>query len=213
MKYYSTQRPVMPGSYPKEGVVEIENFDERTLCKEIGREAWGYIEYDRELTEAETRDYELTPEGIEYWGVTVASKKQGGGLKARIENKPVRATEQPQDERWEDKSREYKRHWFSTLEEAQRALEVLESMEITIERVRGSVTQGEVRTYVNGQYILNWGDKIELIHEGEEFYGAEIGGWASKQPDSGFALGLIWHPFDYMYHYSDKVKKALGIEE
>lgn len=213
MRYYSTQRPVTPGSYPKEGVVEIKNFEEKTLCKEIGREAWGYIEYDRELTEAEARDYELTPEGIEYWGVTVASKKQGGGLKTRIENKPVRATEQPQDERWEDKAREYKRHWFSTLEEAQRASEVLENMEITIERVRGSVTQGEVRTYVNGQYILNWGDKIEIIHEGEAYYGPVIGNWASKKPDSSFVLGLIWHPFDNLYHYSDKVKKALGIEE
>lgn len=39
MRYYSTQRPVMPGSFPKEGVQEIHNFDSRTYVPEIGREA------------------------------------------------------------------------------------------------------------------------------------------------------------------------------
>ena len=45
MRYYSTQRPIMPGSYPKPAgnpVVEIRNFDARVFCGEIGREAWGY---------------------------------------------------------------------------------------------------------------------------------------------------------------------------
>lgn len=60
MRYYSTQRPVMPGSYPKKAAVEeIHNFDNKTFCEEIGREAWGYIDYREELTEAEARSYEL----------------------------------------------------------------------------------------------------------------------------------------------------------
>lgn len=43
MRYYSIMRPVMPGSYPKKAAAqEIENFDEKTFCEEIGREAWGY---------------------------------------------------------------------------------------------------------------------------------------------------------------------------
>ena len=42
MRYYSIMRPVMPGSYPKKAAAqEIENFDEKTFCEEIGREAWG----------------------------------------------------------------------------------------------------------------------------------------------------------------------------
>ena len=51
MRYYSIMRPVMPGSYPKKAAAqEIENFDEKTFCEEIGREAWGYIDYSEELT-------------------------------------------------------------------------------------------------------------------------------------------------------------------
>lgn len=61
MRYYSTQRPVMPGSFPKEGAQEIYNFDSRTFVPEIGREAWGYIEYEAPLTDREARSYELTP--------------------------------------------------------------------------------------------------------------------------------------------------------
>lgn len=38
MRYYSTQRPVMPGGFPKKPAVEkIENFDTKTFCEEIGR--------------------------------------------------------------------------------------------------------------------------------------------------------------------------------
>lgn len=37
MKYYSTQRPVAPGTFPKADgnkVVQIVNFDERQYCEE-----------------------------------------------------------------------------------------------------------------------------------------------------------------------------------
>ena len=61
MRYYSIMRPVMPGSYPKKAAAqEIENFDEKTFCEEIGREAWGYIDYSEELTESEAADGNLT---------------------------------------------------------------------------------------------------------------------------------------------------------
>lgn len=60
MRYYSTQRPVMPGSYPKSRTVRaIHNFDTKTFCEEIGREAWGYIEYDGALEKEEIEAYEL----------------------------------------------------------------------------------------------------------------------------------------------------------
>ena len=62
MRYYSTQRPVMPGSFPKPAgntVRKIENFDVRTFCEDIGREAWGYVEYDGPLSEEDAKEYEL----------------------------------------------------------------------------------------------------------------------------------------------------------
>lgn len=58
-KYYSTQRPIMLGGCPKRGLVEFYNYDRREMVKEIGREAWGYVFYNRELTEEEIKEYEL----------------------------------------------------------------------------------------------------------------------------------------------------------
>lgn len=58
-RYYSIMRPVGPGTFPKEGVQEITNYDSRTYVEEIGREAWGHIDYGRELSEKEQQDYEL----------------------------------------------------------------------------------------------------------------------------------------------------------
>ena len=79
MRYYSIMRPVMPGSYPKKAAAqEIENFDEKTFCEEIGREAWGYIDYSEELTESEAADYELVKAGLKtYWGVATSFDDRG----------------------------------------------------------------------------------------------------------------------------------------
>lgn len=59
MRYYTIMRPVAPGTFPKEGMKEFENFDCRTYIEEINHEAWGWLEYDRELTETEARSYDL----------------------------------------------------------------------------------------------------------------------------------------------------------
>lgn len=67
MKYYSTQCPVAPGTFPKpEGnrVLEIVNFGERQYCSEAGRDCWGYIEYKSPLTEKQVVDYELVREQL-----------------------------------------------------------------------------------------------------------------------------------------------------
>ena len=58
-RYYSIMRPVSIGTYPRKGAVEIVNFDYRQHVDEIGRKAWGYIDYDRELSPEEAADYEL----------------------------------------------------------------------------------------------------------------------------------------------------------
>ncbi len=73
IRYYSTQRPVMPGSFPKPDgnkVLEIVNFDERTPCPDIGRDAWGYIEYEQPLDEATARNYELVKQGKDAMKIT-----------------------------------------------------------------------------------------------------------------------------------------------
>ena len=47
-RYYSTQRPVSAGTYPKpkdNPAMLIHNYNERQYVTEIGRLAWGYIEY------------------------------------------------------------------------------------------------------------------------------------------------------------------------
>lgn len=57
--YFSTMRPVSIGTYPKKGMVRFENFEKRTYVPDIEREAWGYLEYDRELTREEMENYDL----------------------------------------------------------------------------------------------------------------------------------------------------------
>lgn len=71
-RYYSTMRPVMLGGFPKKEMVEkIENFDTKAFCEEIGRDAWGYIEYREQFTKEEADAYELTLGGMKtYYCVT-----------------------------------------------------------------------------------------------------------------------------------------------
>lgn len=218
MRYYSTQRPVGLGSFPKpEGnkVLEIHNFDGKTFCEELGQEAWGYINYEQPLATGEAERWELTPEGRLWFPVTVSSRKHGGGLRV-TSGQIVRAMQRPGDTTGDTKKMQFKTRYFSTWEEAQRVMYVLQSINITFERVRWSATQGEVKVYINGEYILNFGDNIVLQEsraDTADYYGDDIGGWRSSKPDSGFVLGLIWHPLDYVYHYSDKICKALGITQ
>ncbi len=61
-RYYSTQRPLSPGTYPRASenkVAEIQNFDNRQSVEEGKMQAWGYVEYTKPLTAKEMQDYEL----------------------------------------------------------------------------------------------------------------------------------------------------------
>lgn len=60
--YYSLHRLVSLGTFPRDGLVDFENFDSRRMVESIGREAWAVLHYDRELTEREMMDYELAGE-------------------------------------------------------------------------------------------------------------------------------------------------------
>lgn len=89
-RYYSTQRPIMPGSYPKNKyvkVLKIHNFDRKEFAQEIGQEAWGYIEYDKPLGYFAVVDYELVAvktktlhlryRGADSWGRHVYEDENG----------------------------------------------------------------------------------------------------------------------------------------
>lgn len=61
-RYYSTQRPVAPGTFPKpqgNKVLDIQNFDDKRYVESIENDAWGYIDYEQELTERDVKNYEL----------------------------------------------------------------------------------------------------------------------------------------------------------
>jgi hypothetical protein len=61
-RYYSTLRPVAPGTFPNpvdNPVVNIENFDTRSHVGKIGRDAWGYVEYEKPLTDEQIEAFDL----------------------------------------------------------------------------------------------------------------------------------------------------------
>ena len=84
---------------------------------------------------------------------------------------------------------------------------------ITVERRRSSVTQGTATVLVNGEKIMDFGDKIEIIPPGGKYYGELIGDWASVEPDVSFITGALYHPHDECYKLSELVKKALAKAE
>lgn len=64
MIYYSTLRPIAPGSYPKRPdnrPIGFTNYNERTYISLIDRMAWGEIEYPAPLTAEEADEYDLVP--------------------------------------------------------------------------------------------------------------------------------------------------------
>ena len=63
-KYYSTQRPVDIGTFPKpphNAPDKIVNYDQRVPVEGGAFRAWGEVVYDTPLTEGELRSYELRP--------------------------------------------------------------------------------------------------------------------------------------------------------
>ena len=82
-------------------------------------------------------------------------------------------------------------------------------IKITVERRRGSVTQGMADVLINGVKVMDFCDNIEMVKPGEKYYGPEIGGYASKTPDSLFIYSMLYHPYDDVYKYSDLAKKVL----
>jgi len=58
-RYYCRLRPPMPGAIPRDGLVRTADFDWPQSFNGVA--AWGWAEYDRELSAGEVADYELSP--------------------------------------------------------------------------------------------------------------------------------------------------------
>ena len=78
--YYSILRPIAPGTYPKDGMKELQNFEERKFVEEIGREAYGRVTYDRMLSPAELDQYDLV--AIPSKNLNLEQRLQGQQLEA-----------------------------------------------------------------------------------------------------------------------------------
>lgn len=119
MRYYSTMRPVMPGGFPKsQEVLEIRNFDSRELVKEIGREAWGYIEYAEPLTEQEAAAYGLTSAEKRTWYCVTSSFDDKGRVTAAITS-TCEAAVQPEGGFTTTKRKDIYHEWFDSTEKAE----------------------------------------------------------------------------------------------
>ena len=65
MFYFSTERPITPGSLPNHlKPLSVENFPEKTYCPEIEGEAWGKVEFENPLSGYEAMLSELVPRAL-----------------------------------------------------------------------------------------------------------------------------------------------------
>ena len=123
MRYYSTQRPIVPGSVPGDGLTEIHNFDDKTFCPAIEREAWGWAEYDHALTAADVERYELVQDGMRIWWSVISSDK-GGKRTARL-GPVTEAVERPASHSTRKGDKVTVLQWASSREAAERLVDDL----------------------------------------------------------------------------------------
>lgn len=119
IRYYSTMRPVQPGGFPNREIVEeIHNFDTKTFCEEIGREAWGYIDYREPLTKERAEAYELTLGGMKtYWCVTTSFDDNGRVVSAITST--IEAVCKPENTSKSTSRKDIYNDWFESREEAE----------------------------------------------------------------------------------------------
>ena len=116
-RYYSTQRPVCTGSYPKKNGCVIYNYPTRQEVPEVGCEAWGHIDYPEPLTEQEAADYELLDARLKTWYGVVTTVFNNGRLACKLIDTKRSAT-QPEGTYTSTPRRDIYIDWFSSREEA-----------------------------------------------------------------------------------------------
>lgn len=117
-KYYSIERPVSPGTYPKkEHVKRIENFSEKKQCADICMEAWGFLIYDEPLSEKEAKEYDLISDELKtYYAVTTAVYDDGH-IVCNITD-TIQSVLKPQNRQKCLKMKEIYIEWFGSWKEA-----------------------------------------------------------------------------------------------
>lgn len=86
-KYYSIYRPVSIGTYPKQGLVSFENYDNQKQIDGIERTAWAELTYNRKLTENEIKEYEFMEEPEQKREQVVESSHREVAISAHGEDK------------------------------------------------------------------------------------------------------------------------------
>lgn len=119
-RYYSVMRPVSPGTYPKNGCVAVHNYCHPQHVETIDRTAWGFVEYDRMLTDDETKSYELVSEDCRTWySVLVTIRDNGcGKISAKLAS-TRKQIGKPDDREWQGANSNYHVKWFPSREAAE----------------------------------------------------------------------------------------------
>ena len=122
-RYYSTQRPILPGGFPNgEKVEQIKNFDTKIFCEEIGEEAWGFVDYTEPLEREQADAYELILAGMKtYWCVTTSIYDNGRVISA-ITNS-IQAVKKPKNKSKALRTKDIYHDWFGSKEEAEEFVE------------------------------------------------------------------------------------------
>lgn len=100
--YFSTQRPVDIGTFPKtaNGPLSFVNFDERMKVEDGSFRAWGILTYSAPLTEKQVDDYELRAASTnpiqQKAKLSIAAQLAGGATRA-TEQEPSDKKQPPKD--------------------------------------------------------------------------------------------------------------------
>jgi len=117
-RYYSTLRPVAPGTFPKnENFVGFENFDNRQKL-DNGIEAWGWVEYSEPLSEADMKAYDLVSGDAKEWVSVMSMIYDDGRCKMLIADTVV-AVEKPENVFKSLRNRDVYVDWFEGREAAE----------------------------------------------------------------------------------------------
>lgn len=137
-RYYSIMRPIGIGTYPTGArVANIVNFHERKYVPEIGREAWGYIEFSHTLSKQNQISYELLP---------------GGGMSERQFRSQFAGvlTEKEIDRLSAYSVFKYKKtHGITKVSESDRAIARLELMQYLFNMVNGDIIENLMGFFIS----------------------------------------------------------------
>ena len=117
-KYYSLLRPVGPGTCPSNGIVNVENFDDRVFVPEIGADAWGFVEYEDALDQAVAESFDLLDADLKIWTSVIVKVYDDGKIEARVSG-TKRAAFQPEEESKSCSRYDIVREWFGSKAEAE----------------------------------------------------------------------------------------------